>query len=81
MEGSTNTSFIGEQMSEESKLRAEIVVFGKDKSPIIEIDFTPTAKICYSGVGKFEMNGRKFFLKVVLMPEDIGKVFENKNND
>jgi hypothetical protein len=66
-------------MNEESKLRAEVVVFGKDKSPIIKIDFTPTAKRCYSGVGKFEMNGRKFFLKVVLMPENIGRIFETEN--
>jgi hypothetical protein len=62
-------------MSEENKLRAEIVVYGKENSPTVEIDFTPTIKGCFSGVGKFEMNGKKFFLKVILMPESIGKVF------
>lgn len=67
--------------AEKSNLQAECTVIGKSRSPVIRIDFKPTAKGCFVGMGKFEMNGKIFFLKTILMPEAIGKIFESKKEN
>lgn len=65
-------------MSDKINMSAEVAIIGNKPSPTIGIELIPTTRGCFSGVGKFEMDGRKFFVKVVLMPENIGKVFEIK---
>jgi hypothetical protein len=64
-----------------ANLKSENVIIGKERSPTIEIEMVPTSRGCYSGVKKFEMNGKFYFLKQVLMPEAIGKVFETEKTE
>jgi len=62
-------------------MKAECAFIGKEKTPTIEVELKATQHGCFSGVKKFEMNGVFYYVKLTLLSEKIGKVFEPKSEE
>lgn len=59
-------------------MKAECCFVGKERTETIEVELKATQHDCFSGTKRFEMNGVFYYVKLMLLSEKVGKVFEAK---